>query len=410
MRVLLIAPYYDKNTPGESWSTFKWVEGVSRLCDVTVLTTHKPGWISSCSSVQASRVVNWTDPLLPSALRRLDFELKPGYVMFYARVARWLSKAAASGEHFDIVHQINPLALRYPSPASRTAFPYLVGPLAGSLSTPRGYEKFSTDRQWFRKLRHLDHLRIKFDPVLRASYSRAAALIGVAPYVKEILSDINLNRFEVMGETGVEQIASKTKKYPEGGAHLKILFVGRIIYTKGILDAIHAIAKLPRSIPVEFNVVGDGDLLPTCKREVERLSISHLVRFHGRQPRDEVTKWYQRSDMFLFPSYREPSGNVIFEAMSHGLPIIAANYGGPGYVVNASAGFSVTPTEPEQYSSDLASCILRLATDPALIPQLSAGAIKRITELAFWPDKIRRLINLYSEIAGAGARSQRLVL
>ena len=64
LKVLLIAPYYDKNTPGESWCTYKWVEQISERCDVTVLTSHRAGWDAGRSPIKAVEVVNWTHPVL----------------------------------------------------------------------------------------------------------------------------------------------------------------------------------------------------------------------------------------------------------------------------------------------------------------------------------------------------------
>ena len=138
MRLLLIAPYFDRQTPGESWSTYKWVQGLSAAHDTTVLTQHRAGWKQEESPVAATRIVNWTEPKFPGMNGRIAWELKPSYVPFYHRARQWIKAALRAGEKFDLVHQINPLALRYPSPAAGLGIPYVLGPLAGSLPTPQG--------------------------------------------------------------------------------------------------------------------------------------------------------------------------------------------------------------------------------------------------------------------------------
>ncbi len=59
------------------------------------------------------------------------------------------------------------LALRYPSPATGLGAPVVVGPLAGSLETPPGFEGETSGEPWYVKLRRLDRFRIRHDPLLR---------------------------------------------------------------------------------------------------------------------------------------------------------------------------------------------------------------------------------------------------
>lgn len=400
MRVLLLAPHYDQNTPGESWSTYKWIQGISQDFETTVLTTHKRSWSAKDSPTNAKEIVNWVDPTLPSIAKRLEWELKPTYLLYYFRARRWLKKAQALGRNFEIIHQINPLALRYPSPAYDSQAPLVIGPLAGSLQTPQGFQSDCKDRQWYRKLRTLDSFRLRNDPYLRRSYRNASLILGVAPYVENLLSSIGLKKFSLESETGVESVASNPKSPPTAGETLKLLFVGRLIRTKGVIDAIRAIGRLPDPTRVEFNILGDGDLRDECEQTVRRLGLSQTIHFHGKVPRKAVDKWYNTAHVFLFPSFREPSGNVIFEAMSHGLPIITAANGGPGYVVNNECGYLVVPTEPNDYSMQIANCIARILESPEEITRLSQKTLKRIESLALWKHKWNNIREHYLALEG----------
>jgi glycosyltransferase involved in cell wall biosynthesis len=398
VNLLLIAPFYDSRTPGESWSTFKWIEGLSRHSNVTVLTVHNPGWSPSDAPTNASEVVNWTANPLPRKLARIGYELKPGYVPFYFQARKWIKERLRSGWDFDHVHQINPLALRYPSPAAGLGIPYSIGPLAGSLETPVGFASEGTDRQWFRKLRRLDQFRIRFDPLLRRTYFEAEVVFGVAPYVEKLLESLKVRRFEIMAETGVEWVSSQPKSAPPADSPLRLLFVGRVIRTKGVIDAIRAVAIAAKSQPLRFDIIGEGDQLEECKQEAARLGVAEIVHFHGRIPRESVNSWYQDCHVFLFPSFREPSGNVVFEAMSQGCPLIVSTNGGPGHVVNDLCGVRVEPRNPEQYSRDLADAILRFCATPALIETASQNALLRVAEIALWDRKIDRMLEIFRSL------------
>ncbi len=387
LSILLIAPYYDKNVAGESWSTFKWIEGISERHNVTVLTTHKKGWDPATSPTRANEIVNWTFFSLPTFLGRLERELKPSYVRFYFRAQRWIKQALKHGKHFDLVHQINPLALRYPCPARGLGLKYIMGPLAGSVQTPKGFQDGSSDKQWYRKLRNLDSWRIKHDPWLRNSYHDAALILGVAPYVEEMLRSAKIKNFEVASETGVESVNVTPKQAPAEGEPLRLLYVGRIIRTKGVIDAIRAVAIASKTHELRFDVVGDGEMLQTCEKEAKNLGVTDIVHFHGRVPRDEVDDWYSQAHVFLFPSFREPSGNVVFEAMGHGLPVITSNQGGPGYVVNSGCGYNIEPIKPECFCDKISEAIEHIANDYSKITSMSTNSLRRIKALALWESK-----------------------
>jgi len=398
MRVLLLAPQYDAGVPGESWSTYKWIQGISAYCETVVLTQHWPGWDCRQSPTAAQLVVNWDEPRIPGLNRRITWELKPTYPLFYRRARKWIIQAQRRGEVFDLVHQINPLALRYPCPARGLGLKYLVGPLAGSLPTPPTFNDGLAMSQWYRVLRRFDSIRLRHDPWLKDSYALAAAVIGVAPYVRELLSHCVPKRFEIMAETGVEEVFTKPKPAFQKGRPLRLLFVGRLIRTKGILEAIESVAQASRHCPVILDVVGSGILMGECLRLARKLDAIQHINFHGWLPRSEVFTWYDRSDAFLFPSYREPSGNVVFEAMSRGLPVITSTIGGPGYMVTAECGLCVPPQSRASYVAGLHTAIISLAQNPDLLASLSAGALRRVTETALWPAKIERMLTLYRDI------------
>lgn len=58
---------------------------------------------------------------------------------------------------------------------------------------------------------------------------------------------------------------------------------------------------------------------------------------------DEVNSLYDNADVFVFTSLRDTSGNVVLEAMSHGLPVIAINHHGVGEIVTDETGIRIDP-------------------------------------------------------------------
>jgi glycosyltransferase involved in cell wall biosynthesis len=397
LRLLLIASGCDCTDVGEAWSSFHWVNGLAKIHDITLLSFRKRDRPSVSSQLPGVRVIEWLDLPVVGRWERFNSMLKPGYMNFYVRSRRWVRQRLRSGESFDLVHQISPLALRYPSPAVGLGIPLVIGPLGGSLDDPKSFHSELKNAPWYTKLRLLDEWRLLHDPILRRSFASADCLICVAPYVKTLLGDLPSGIVEFISETGVLQLPGERTLKQEKAGPLRLLFVGRVIRTKGVRDAIRAISKLT-DLELSFDVVGGGDDLLACQTEAQSLGVAHRVTFHGRIPRKEVDKFYAAADIFLFPSFREPSGNAVIEAMSHGLAIIVADRGGPGFVVDDGCGIRVPVTEPEEFATQIAGAVRRLALNPDLVSAMRTGARAKVKSQFLWDAKIARLGLLYDRV------------
>ncbi|MFN3193135.1 MAG: glycosyltransferase family 4 protein [Aureliella sp.] len=396
-RILMLAPGCDGNDVGESWSCFQWVKGIAEQHDVTVLTLHRHRQQSLEEQLPNARVVQWADLRLPEVFERFQCMAKPGYLRFYNRAKSWMAKALKSGEQFDLVHQVGPLALRYASPAASFPWPLVIGPLAGSLRTPPGFEKeCGRSSALYTRMRGVDSVRLRFDRALRNSYEKASLVLGVAPYVETLLQGIRVRRFELVSETGIRELAPPTTQ--NTGDQVRLLYVGRLVRTKGLRDLIRAMGSLKDLHYVTLDVAGTGEDESFCRNEVERLGIEDRVFFHGQLTRGEVESLYRLTDVFVFPSFREPSGNVVFEAMRHGLPVITTDRGGPGFLVDEKSGVKLAANGPEQLARDLGETIRKLATTPALRMWYSQGARSRVAEVGLWSSKIKHMLGLYEEV------------
>ena len=406
LNLLLITAGCGSTAVGEAWSSFQWISRMAQCHNVTVLTCRHSQSPSSVPELPGARVIEWTEFALFEKWARFNAMLKPGYVGLYLRARRWLRDRLQSGEKFDLVHQISPLALRYPSPAAGLGVPLVIGPLGGSLENPKEFDAELHGGAWYTKLRFMDKWRLQYDPLLRHSYSRADCIVCVAPYVRELLGDLPSHEVEFMSETGVVQLPPPRGLATKGTGKFRLLFVGRVIRSKGLRDAIRAIAKLKDINGLALDVVGDGEDLDACRKEAHEFGVGDRVIFHGRRPRSEVDEFYARADAFVFPSFREPSGNVVIEAMSHGLAMIVADRGGPGFVVDDACGFRVPVVDPEQFASAIAACIRRLVQEPNLIAAMGAAAREKVIRTFLWDVKVETMSEIYERVLAKRAASK----
>jgi glycosyltransferase involved in cell wall biosynthesis len=285
--------------------------------------------------------------------------------------------------------------MRYPSPVAGLGIPFVIGPVGGSIDTPPGFADQDT-APWYVGLRRLDHLRIRHDPLLRRTYEQSGCVLGIGSYVKDFLDPVVLRRFEVMFETGIERLPDIVDRTGRHG-DVRLLFVGRLVRTKGARDAIRALGSM-RRLPIVLDIVGDGFDRTACEALTAELGLVDRVRFHGRLPRTQVNEFYAAADIFVFPSYREPGGNAPLEAMSYGLPLIVSDLGGPATVVDDSCGIRLHPLSPDQYAQAIAGAIATLVTDPARRHAMGERARQRAGAIALWENKITQIEAIYANV------------
>ena len=94
-----------------------------------------------------------------------------------------------------------------------------------------------------------------------------------------------------------------------------ILFMGRLVYEKGVQ---HLIAAMPKILDhyhdVKLVIAGKGGMLDELRTEANNLGISQKVYFAGYLNSKDVQKMYRCSDISVFPSTYEPFRNCRFRS------------------------------------------------------------------------------------------------
>ncbi len=407
IRVFLTAPNLHRDAIGEEHVAWQWAKALSDVVELTVFSFQRKHHAPLAETLPNARVLTAPMPSLFARWERFEAMAKPHYPAYMNAVRRALRPIR---NEFDIAHQIMPQGARYPCPLLGMELPFVIGPLGGALSTPPAFRSEASNAAWFTRLRGIDGMRFKYDPWLRASYSGADLVLGVAPYVADLLTDIPLKRFVPMLELGISDLSCPTRTAParSDDGTLNLLHVGRGVRTKGLRDAVRAVAHLKDALPgLKLTSAGAGEDIELCRQEAETLGIADRVRFLGQVPRDQIEALYAEADIFVFPSFREPAGNVLYEAMRWGLPVITAARGGPNWIVDDKTGVRIRVTTPERYARNIAAAIQTLATDPDRRQRMGDAAREKLANGALWSTKADTMAQLYREVREArrsGAR------
>lgn len=156
-----------------------------------------------------------------------------------------------------------------------------------------------------------------------------------------------------------EQIAHIPKSTQDQLQKLTILTMTRIEKGKGVELVVEALPYLPDNI--HLIIAGDGILLPSIRARVNALKLSHRIDFTGWVDNEQKISLLQNADIFCLPSSNDSFGMGFIEAMAHGLPIVALDWGPISDVVpNELGGILIKQAESKQ----LAQAIIELANHP----------------------------------------------
>jgi glycosyltransferase involved in cell wall biosynthesis len=125
-----------------------------------------------------------------------------------------------------------------------------------------------------------------------------------------------------------------------------LLFVGRLVSTKGVDVALQALKRLRnRGTDVWLTICGDGPERNALEREAARNDIAERVRFEGWTDPHELVHRYRSAELLLLPSTYESFGITALEAIASGCPVVASNTGGLPEAVG-ECGLLAPPDDP----------------------------------------------------------------
>ncbi len=197
---------------------------------------------------------------------------------------------------------------------------------------------------------------------------------------------------------GIDLAEFRSQEPPARGPAIRILYVGRIYpVQKGLDVLVEAVARLPRSVPVEVRIVGqDWGATATLREQARSLGVLERIEFVGAVPRSDLLEAYRWADLLVVPSRFEPFGIVLLEGMASGLPIVASRVGGiPEVVEEDGNALLVPPGDP----GALAAALERLASDEELRARFAARG-RELVEKFDWPRLVPQFLSVFSAARG----------
>jgi glycosyltransferase involved in cell wall biosynthesis len=390
MKLLLSAYACEPNKGSEPGVGWNWAQAlVRRGYIVHVITRSNNRTVIESALEEAQRtflVFNYYDlPWWAQIWKRWPGGIYLYYLLWQLGAYR-LAKRLHSLERFDRVHHVTFASCRQPSFMGGLGIPFIFGPVGGGESMPALFRSGIPVTGRVTELgRDLGSALIAFDPFMWFTFSRAH-LIACTTF--ETLTRIPLcfrAKCIVQPAIGVNEQQIKVNcEMLSSRSHF--LFIGRLVYWKGLHLALRALAEVRQSAPhARLKVIGDGSDGAWLKAVAQNAGVMDFVEWLPEKRHDEIWQEYQDSLAFVFPSLHDSGGMVVLESLAAGVPVICLDLGGPGTIVTSSCGIVVSSRQPNETSvvESLAKAMIALLTDADHRARLSANAITRAQQMTW---------------------------
>ena len=302
---------------------------------------------------------------------------------------------------YGAVHHITYNSMDYPGLLwllPRTKF--IWGPVGGGQIPPVQLRRVYGKKWFLQIIRKYQKYLARYNPIVRLAIRRSNLIMFANEETENLLGELAGKSIRML-ETAVDRAIIRKSEQIEPNIR-KILWVGVIESRKALVMLIDVMNMLERKkaegIQYRCTVVGDGPLKKNMEDYSRVLGLESVIEFVGKVKHAEVDNYYRHSDLFVFTSVQDTSGNVILESMARGLPVVALNHQGAKIMLSEGGGILVPISSYSDTVTNIAKSIEAVLSDTSMQIRLSSQAVDAIRTKYTWREKGKIVSEIYREI------------
>tara|TARA_B100002019_G_C21262383_1_gene597494 strand:- start:992 stop:2215 length:1224 start_codon:yes stop_codon:yes gene_type:complete len=391
-RILISAYACEPGSFSEQGTAWEWVKLLSKKYNVEVITrqSNKKKINSYLKRKKIKIKFHYCDLnyRLLNIIKGKNNSKSYFYFLIWQFLIFFKFKKMIKKKKFDLIQHVTLSTLRFPSLLGILNKNFIFGSLGGSETVSYKILKtFNIKNILKETIRNLSNFYLRYSPLMNLSYKYSKLILVTK---KENLNCINSkyhckvrihNSIAVKSNTRMNRKIYKTKK------DFKLLFIGRLEEWKGVwilIDTFKKLKSIKTNKRFKLYIRGSGPEEKRLKDFVNENSLSNDINFISKLSEKNLAKLYKNSDLLFFPSLRENSGNVIIEAMSHGIVVTALNYGGPkNFIQNKSLLIKYKDRSYDDIVHDFTNKIIKISKDINLLKKISNESFKQSKEFTY---------------------------
>lgn len=290
-----------------------------------------------------------------------------------------------SGIRFDVIHHVTMNDYRIPSEMYKAKGAKVIwGPMGGAQVTPRPLKVYEKN-QLVASFREFVNKSCSWNPFYKKALRSYYKIYCINNETQKQISRIVGKDVPLMPELALRDEYKNLPIRKGKNDILKIVFVGRLIGKKGIAFLVDALSLMPTDMDWELLIFGDGDDRALIEKQIADSGIGKNIKLMGNRPLNQIAEAYQQADVFVLPSLRETSGNVLLEAMAYAVPIVAFDTSFCRLLKEVDCGVFVNTEQAlEGIKEDYCKAIVTLGQDKELAKQMGLNGYKYVNSKLTW--------------------------
>ena len=235
-----------------------------------------------------------------------------------------------------------------------------------------------------------------FRAVLRRIVANAAVTISLGGKLTPLLQAMAARgKGRVVVLPNAVELPEATTAYPGADGPMRILFVGRFAFNKGIdvlLSVAERLVREGHGDRFRFTLAGDGPE----RAQMERTGLPKNVELAGKVNDAELSELYAQCHALVLPTRFEGMPTVVLEAMARARPVLVSDVGASAELVGPDNGYLLPPGDHEA----LHAALLKFAAlNNAERTTMGANGSARVRSRFTWPAVTEDFVALFREVS-----------
>lgn len=288
---------------------------------------------------------------VPNALNWFREKHSAFHHMYYILWQHWAWLwVKHSGIRFDVIHHVTMNDYRIPSELYKAKGAEVIcGPMGGAQVTPKPLKVYEKN-QFAAAFREFVNKSCSWNPFCKKALRSYYKIYCINNETQKQISRIVGKDVPLMPELALRDEYKNLPIRKGKNDILKIFFVGRLI--------------------------------------------GKNVKLMGNRPLNQIAEAYQQADVFVLPSLRETSENVLLEAMAYAVPIVAFDTSFCRLLKEVDCGVFVNTDQAlEGIKEDWCKAIVMLGRDKKLVKRMGMNGYKYVNSRLTWDEKYKVIVN-----------------
>ena len=325
--------------------------------------------------VKPNKIANFLNTLNRNGIFSYSFYF--AYNIWH-RQAYKTAKEILLDESFDLIHFLVPIGYREPGFLWKIDLPYVWGPMGGtqnlSLKLIKALPLAGKIQLGLRAV--INYVQLRFNPKIKKVLKRVNVLITATTYDQNNFKNIYKKESVYLPENGINLKRDLKNNNKIFSGTIKLIWIGSIDARKALIILLDALKRMKNPNKVQLDIVGDGILKKSLINFSNKNFLSKSITWHNQVKRNKVFELLSRAHLHIITSVTEANTNVIFEAMSAGVPTISLDHCGMHDTICEKCGVKIPINSYEQVVNELAMNLDNFVLHTKEIKKLSNGVVQ----------------------------------